>query len=1109
MASLLHYAGLPTSICTASFLPDCCTRQTMTHLTISLLGPLQVILDGETVTAFESDKVRALLACLAVASDHPPRRETLAGLYWPERPERSARHNLSQALSNLRSAIGDRDATPPFLLVTRQTVQFNRDSDHSLDATAFAALLSACEEHGHHRLETCQPCICRLREAVALYQGPFLEQFYLGDSVAFEEWVIVKREGLQRQVMEVFPHLVAYHEQHGEYQDACEFARRQVELEPWDEAAQRRLMRTLALNGQRSAALKQYHACCRMLADELGVEPAQKTTELFEKIRDGKYERPEFPRRKTSTAARGPSKPQPFRLPAWVMVSFLFLVLSLGLLAGFLKLSSNQTTIDCKCPSTPSPTIIHATHTIITRPRPDDTQATVYSSTGQADIPQVEHQALVTLYNETAGSGWKETGGWLSDSTPCTWFGVTCSGGSVVELNLPDNNLSGNIPPQIGQLTNLHALNLEFNQLGGNIPPELGSLSNLESLSLAGNSQLSGTIPPELGDLTNLRILALSRCEWRTQLSGSIPPELGNLTRLVELELCDSLVSGPIPPELGNLTNLVTLNLDNNRLSGSLPPELGNLTRLRHLYLSDNLMSGSIPSQLGNLSNVTVMVFVNNQLSGPLPPELGNLVNLESLAVQGNQFLSGPIPPEIGRLSNLRLLDLNSNQFSGNLPTELGNLSNLRTLIISWNPLSGPLPMSLMNLNNQTFYFEGTDLCEPPDAAFQEWLNSIHDLQSTGVVCQTDAYSPTGQTAIPQTEYQALVTLYNETAGSGWKETGGWLSDSTPCTWFGVTCSGGSVIELNLPDNDLSGSIPPEIGQLTNLSMLDLGFNQLRGSIPPELGNLNALRYLVLAGNTRLSGTIPPEFGNLTKLEELVLSNDHGGTQLTGSIPPQLGNLKRLVRLDLSNSLVSGPIPPELGNLTNLMFFDLSFNRLSGPLPPEMGNLSNLGHLTLYGNSRLSGAIPPELGDLVKLELLILSNEQGGTKLSGPIPPELGNLTRLRHLAISNCLVSGPIPPELGNLTDLTYLDLARIPLSGPIPPELGNLVNLQTFSVGEVANELEGPLPLSLMNLKQLYYFTYGNLTDLCEPPDPAFQEWLNGIPQLAGPRVVCQSEE
>ena len=127
----------------------------MPRLSLSLLGPFQVTLDGHPITAFESDKVRALLAYLAVESDRPHRRERLAGLLWPERSERSARQNLSQALFNLRHIIGDRDAEPPFLLITPQTIQFNRSSDHWLDVTAFEALLAACEAHPHRRLETC------------------------------------------------------------------------------------------------------------------------------------------------------------------------------------------------------------------------------------------------------------------------------------------------------------------------------------------------------------------------------------------------------------------------------------------------------------------------------------------------------------------------------------------------------------------------------------------------------------------------------------------------------------------------------------------------------------------------------------------------------------------------------------------------------------------------------------------------------------------------------------------------------------------------------------------------------------------------------------------
>ena len=92
----------------------------------------------------------------------------------------------------------------------------------------------------------------------------------------------------------------------------------------------------------------------------------------------------------------------------------------------------------------------------------------------------------------------------------------------------------------------------------------------------------------------------------------------------------------------------------------------------------------------------------------------------------------------MGRLSNLRFLSLCDNQFSGNLPAELGDLTNLRELYINWNSLNGPLPMSLINLNLETLYFDGTDLCEPADAAFQEWLNDIPDLGRTGILCQSE-----------------------------------------------------------------------------------------------------------------------------------------------------------------------------------------------------------------------------------------------------------------------------------------------------------------------------------------------------------------------------------
>ena len=265
----------------------------MSHLAISLLGSFHVTLDGNPVT-LKSDKARALLAYLAVRShthaNAPCQREVLAGLLWPDQPDKSARHNLRQALNQLRNAIADRDtnraAGTPFLRVMRGTIQFNPESDYWLDVAAFNELVDACATHRHRRPDACRACARRLREAVDIYRGDFMAGFSL-DSALYEEWLVVRREELHHQALDALHSLAGYHCRRREYGLAIAHARRQVALEPWREGAHRQWMRALALNGGRSAALAQYEACRRALREELGIGPAEETTALYERIRDG------------------------------------------------------------------------------------------------------------------------------------------------------------------------------------------------------------------------------------------------------------------------------------------------------------------------------------------------------------------------------------------------------------------------------------------------------------------------------------------------------------------------------------------------------------------------------------------------------------------------------------------------------------------------------------------------------------------------------------------------------------------------------------------------------------------------------------------------------
>ena len=216
----------------------------------------------------------------------------------------------------------------------------------------------------------------------------------------------------------------------------------------------------------------------------------------------------------------------------------------------------------------------------------------------QAD-PSTDRDALVALYNATDGDNWANNANWLSDEPLGQWYGVTADGsGRVTELHLDESELDGEMPTELGGLSNLINLNLFRNQLTGKIPSELSSLSNLKDLHLSEN-QLTGAIPTGLGSLSNLEGLFLDV----NQLTGAIPSDLGDLSNLQQLWLGENQLTGTIPSELGSLTNLEGLFLSGNRLTGPIPPELGNLTNLEDLYLSRNQLTGCIPAGIAGVAN--------------------------------------------------------------------------------------------------------------------------------------------------------------------------------------------------------------------------------------------------------------------------------------------------------------------------------------------------------------------------------------------------------------------------------------------------------------------------------------------------------------------------
>ena len=222
--------------------------------------------------------------------------------------------------------------------------------------------------------------------------------------------------------------------------------------------------------------------------------------------------------------------------------------------------------------------------------------------------------------------------------------------------------------------------------------------------------------------------------------------------------------------------------------------------------------------------------------------------------------------------------------------------------------------------------------------------------------------SGTAYSQVPAWEREALITFYNSTGGDNWSNNTGWNGAAgTECDWYGVTCTSGEITSLSLGYNNLSGSIPAELGNLTSLEYLYLNYNQLTGAIPSELGNLTILKRLNLSIN-RLTGSIPPQLGNLTSLEYLYLNNN----ELTGSIPPELPHAQYL---SLWNNQLTGAIPTELQG--SYMSLDLRNNQLSGSIPPGIIKMSAEASIEVSDNPKLDRNVLIKLYDSTKPSVTI------------------------------------------------------------------------------------------------------------------------------------------
>ena len=454
----------------------------------------------------------------------------------------------------------------------------------------------------------------------------------------------------------------------------------------------------------------------------------------------------------------------------------------------------------------------------------------------------------------------------------------------LVILDLSQNWITGSIPADLGDLSLLRDLALSVNGFSGRLPWQLGQLDSLRTLNVAATS-LSGLIPAYFDrlELESFQVGGTELClppslaAWHDSIpeadspaecAGRVSVEpsavtlaaVGDTARL-SVTVVDAEGRAVESPEIAwasadtRVATVDTAGLVTARYSGvaaiiatydsvtagsaevavRLPgSDRAALEAFYHAMGGDDWMDNTnwlsdapLDEWYGVDANengrVRYLELEDNNLSGRIPAAIGLLDTLFSFALR-DTTVTGPIPPAIGRLRHLRDLRLGRTHVDGPLPPEMGNMSALDYVYLSGTRLSGPLPETLANLDVGRFYFGNTGLCLPRSLA--EWYAARDDPSDDPLPC------------IPETaDREVLVALYNATGGPDWDRRLNWLTDKSLNTWSGITTDAeGYVTEIFLPWNDLTGSLPPELGNLSRLDVLSLYGNQLAGADSPGAG---------------------------------------------------------------------------------------------------------------------------------------------------------------------------------------------------------------------------------------------------------------------------------
>ncbi|XP_050227779.1 LOW QUALITY PROTEIN: receptor-like protein 9DC3 [Mercurialis annua] len=656
---------------------------------------------------------------------------------------------------------------------------------------------------------------------------------------------------------------------------------------------------------------------------------------------------------------------------------------------------------------------------------------------------------------------------WKEGTDCCSWDGITCNTrtGNVVGLRLYGSSLYGTIhsDSSLFLLRHLQQLDLSWNDFNkSHISPQFGKFFDLTELRLS-FSNFAGQIPPEISQLSSLVSLDLYGNDLSIE-STSFSEVFQNLTKLQDLDLSFTDLSLVSSSSLMNLSSsLSNLNLRFCNLHGNFP-DISHLSALQSLDVSLNLnltMEEMIFNKLArNLTKLTYVDLSRVDMSLVASSSFANLSSSLSSLSLSHCKLQGNILLHFIHLSRLLLLNLSWNS---NLPLEPStfeklarNLTELTELDLSYTNMSLIAPSYLLNLSSSVSTFKLAS-CELrgkfPDNILQlqnlQWLDLWGNQELTGSLPRRNWGGSLILLSLSRTRFPIYLEhdVFNNLTSLS-------ILELSACKFVGSlpdVALLGQILQLtrlDLSHNDFRGPIPSVIGNLEQLSELDLSYNSFSGRVPSSLFMLPNLSYLVLSNNlltghigefnstsvyyidlsnNRMNGSLPSSFYQLANLNVFIVSSNK---ELTGQVSLAICNLKSLQILDLSNNNFSGLIPECLGNslsvlhlsnnnfqgaikfsnCSNLRYLNFNRNLLKGRISQSITNCNNLEILDL-GNNEIDDTFPYFLGSLLALQILVLKSN----KLHGSVITSSNATSSFRNVRIfdlSNNMFSGPLPED-------------------------------------------------------------------------------------------------